>query len=34
MGNVRLFATMIMVSLMLSGCDLVTETQWFTESGW
>lgn len=34
MSRTRIITTVVMLSLLLSGCDLVTETQWLTEHGW
>ena len=34
MSRSRIITTAIVLSLLLSGCDLVTETQWLAEQGW
>jgi|GEM_PF-4022709 len=34
MSKVRIITTTIMLSLLLSGCDLMNETQWLTGQGW
>jgi len=34
MSYSKLLAAVILMSLTLSGCDLVTETRWLTEAGW
>ncbi len=34
MSRTRIITTVVMLSLLLSGCDLVSETQWLAEQGW
>ena len=34
MSRTQMITTAIVLSLWLSGCDLVTETQWLSEQGW
>jgi outer membrane murein-binding lipoprotein Lpp len=30
----KMIAAAVLLSLMLSGCDLVTETHWIAQGGW
>jgi len=34
MSTQKLVAAILVFSFMLSGCDLVNETQWITGAGW
>ena len=34
MSRTRIITTAIMLSLLLSGCEFMNETQWLAEQGW